>query len=139
MDRKTCTKCLKDLCTSAFNTRSVSHDGLSSRCTKCLREDAAERYASNPEKYLSKVRNKKYGISDEFYEHLVSSHNGVCAICGGLSNDKYGLHVDHDHKSGVVRGLLCNLCNRGLGNFKDNPELLRNAIEYLNIVTMEGK
>lgn len=52
----------------------------------------------------------------------------VCAICGG----KEKLVVDHDHETDKVRGLLCFFCNLGLGNFRDNPQLLKKAIEYLS-------
>jgi hypothetical protein len=50
-----------------------------------------------------------------------------CVICG----DTGALVVDHDHKTGVVRGMLCNHCNRGLGHFRDDPELLEFAAQYL--------
>ena len=55
--------------------------------------------------------------------------NHACAICGRVMKDK--LFLDHCHKSGKLRGLLCCTCNSGLGMFKDNPELLDNAIRYL--------
>lgn len=58
---------------------------------------------------------------------------GRCAICGTPEEDspKKRLHVDHDHGSNIVRGLLCGLCNTGLGQFKDDPARLYAAIEYL--------
>ena len=58
---------------------------------------------------------------------MVEQANG-CAICG---NSDKRLHVDHDHATGKVRGLLCMECNVSLGKFKDSPELLRKAIVYL--------
>ena len=58
--------------------------------------------------------------------------NGRCAICGKHQNKfKKALSVDHCHKKGIIRGLLCNSCNLGLGKFYDNCELLNNAIYYL--------
>jgi Recombination endonuclease VII len=63
---------------------------------------------------------------------LFERQNGTCAICGREEWEKVKvLGVDHDHKTGRVRGLLCTDCNMGLGKFKDDPALLRKAIKYL--------
>jgi hypothetical protein len=70
---------------------------------------------------------RRYGISLEVYEEILSRQGGVCAICGVDGS----LQVDHDHELGDVRGLLCRDCNIGLGHFLDRPELLRAAITYL--------
>jgi hypothetical protein len=71
-----------------------------------------------------------YGLGPGEYEALFAAQNGVCAICGAAR--RYRLNVDHDHKSGVVRGLLCRLCNgRLLTAARDKPEVLRNAADYL--------
>ena len=74
----------------------------------------------------------RYGISIAEYDALFSSQNGNCKICGRSQKDqKRKLAVDHDHKTGKVRGLLCDKCNKGLGQFEDNIELFQKAIEYL--------
>lgn len=73
----------------------------------------------------------KYGMSMDDYAALDARQNGVCAICGQPPNGKGALHVDHDHATGAIRGLLCFTCNSGLGNFHDDPELLRKAVRYL--------
>ncbi len=66
------------------------------------------------------------------FEARLASQGGGCAICGTKTPGGRGRFVvDHDHKTGVVRGLLCNLCNPALGLFKDNPSLLESAIRYL--------
>ncbi len=67
------------------------------------------------------------------YERLLAVQNGVCAICGNAPGDRHFgiLTVDHDHKTGKVRGLLYNECNVGLGRFKEDVALLGRAIEYL--------
>ena len=52
----------------------------------------------------------------------------LCCICG----EKQELVIDHDHRTGKVRGLLCGSCNKGLGFFKDNKKYLNSAIKYLN-------
>lgn len=65
-------------------------------------------------------------ISDEVLKELKATTH-ECVICG--SNET--LVVDHDHRSGKIRGMLCNHCNRGLGHFRDDPTLLEFAAQYL--------
>ena len=79
---------------------------------------------------------KKYGITIEEQEDMLRKQSGKCKICGKdiyLFGDTKSntAHVDHDHKTGKVRGLLCQECNTGLGKFCDNIEYLKNAIKYL--------
>ncbi len=69
-----------------------------------------------------------YGLSLEDYDRMVEGQNGQCAICGEVT-DK--LHIDHDHSTNKVRGLLCVLCNTALGKFKESKEILMQAIEYV--------
>lgn len=64
------------------------------------------------------------------FDEMVLAQNGVCAICGSAPNG-HPLHVDHDHTTGAVRGLLCQQCNTGLGNFRDDIALLDRAMQYL--------
>jgi hypothetical protein len=75
---------------------------------------------------------RNYGITAEDYDRMLSEQGGACAVCGGgpRGNHKY-LSVDHDHATGVVRGLLCTTCNPAIGMFKDDPALLRRAADYL--------
>ncbi len=96
--------------------------------------------ASNPDKlraYRRKANLKGlYGLTEEQFDALASQG---CAICGVRDGPEHRLHVDHDHTccpgskscGKCVRGLLCRSCNQGLGNFKDAPSLLREAILYL--------
>lgn len=72
-----------------------------------------------------------YGIDIENYLKILENQNGVCAICKKECKTKSRLSVDHNHETGMVRGLLCNRCNRAIGMFEDNPEILRSAIRYL--------
>ncbi len=72
----------------------------------------------------------KYSLSREAYQALLHAQGGVCAICG-IGPEK-PLRVDHCHDSLRVRGLLCDACNTGLGQFKDNADYLRRAIDYLS-------
>lgn len=75
-------------------------------------------------------RRRLYGLSDEDFQERLDEQNAVCAICGKKSGDR-SLAVDHDHVSGSIRGLLCSTCNTGIGGLKDDPELVRRAITYL--------
>ena len=66
-------------------------------------------------------------MTREDFEIMSNLQNNNCAICG----EEVKLHVDHCHKTGKIRGLLCRNCNTSLGKFKDSPEILQNAITYL--------
>ena len=76
---------------------------------------------------------KTFGITPEQYDQMLDSQGGRCAICGTDSHghNKGQWPIDHDHETGVVRGLLCHNCNVMLGQAKDNTDTLRKAIEYL--------
>lgn len=88
-----------------------------------------------PERVKEKDRNSRlkyeYGITAAEYDATLVRQGGVCRLCGKLNRDGRRLHVDHCHTSGEVRELLCDNCNRGLGSFADNPQLLRKAASYL--------
>jgi hypothetical protein len=73
---------------------------------------------------------REYGLSSLEFKEMLERQEHRCAICYESFNEKV-IYVDHNHETGEVRGLLCNLCNMGLGLFKDNTERLGNAIKYL--------
>ena len=75
---------------------------------------------------------RRYGITKEQYNLILAGQDFKCAICGKEYNWNKKLDVDHDHNTGKIRGLLCGNCNRGLGLFKDNKLIIKNAINYLN-------
>jgi hypothetical protein len=80
---------------------------------------------------------RDYGITQKQWLTLKAKQNHKCAICKiNLSQIKI-ITLDHDHKTGIIRGLLCNECNRSLGGFKDNIQLLQNAINYLQNKTIK--
>lgn len=82
-------------------------------------------------RFYSRVsRLRRYGLTVEEYETLLTEQDGVCAICKKAPKKKR-LHVDHDHDTGNVRGLLCFNCNFGLSWFKEEPRLLGKAKKYL--------
>jgi hypothetical protein len=81
-----------------------------------------------------------YGISATDYDKLLTLQHGVCAICKQQPQNGRGgkLHLDHDHTTGKIRGLLCHGCNIGIGNFKENPYVLANAIQYVQGYAMSA-
>jgi Recombination endonuclease VII len=101
--------------------------------------DAAWR-AANPERWALtrgkaalNHRCKKYGITSDEYHAMLSNQRKACAICRGDSpGTNHDWHIDHDHDTGKVRGLLCHHCNTALGHARDNPAILRAMIDYLN-------
>lgn len=80
---------------------------------------------------------RNYGITEAQLTEMKETQNNCCAICGstgfliGKNGHTEKLAVDHDHKTGKVRQLLCHNCNRGLGLFQDDAELLKRAATYL--------
>ena len=100
-------------------------------CKSCYKKHL---YVLNREKILKENQEsrwlRKYGLSATSYYRLLASQGGKCAICGRLSLNKL-LAVDHNHITGEVRGLLCQNCNTGLGQFSESPEMLDRAAEYL--------
>lgn len=84
----------------------------------------------------TRYRLKKYGITPEDYDAMYVRQEGKCAICrqpetNKLKGSTARLSVDHNHQTGKIRGLLCNLCNTGLGKFKDSCKLLKAAALYV--------
>jgi hypothetical protein len=73
---------------------------------------------------------RKFGLSLEEYDEMLASQGGGCAICQRKPR-KISLHVDHDPKSGRVRGLLCFSCNQALGSLRDDPDIVSSAVTYL--------
>lgn len=90
----------------------------------------------NPEAFRGYELKKNYGLSAKQYQEISEKQGHKCAICdqpeGYVIRGKVlSLAVDHDHKTGKIRGLLCAACNKALGLYKDSPDLLRRAIDYL--------
>jgi hypothetical protein len=100
-------------------------------CMKCHAEYHAQHYRKNKTRYRDNARRDhlraKYGLTLEQYDDLHKSQNGRCAIC---QSDRK-LNVDHCHKTGVVRGLLCWPCNTSLGKFNEDAAMLEAAARYI--------
>jgi hypothetical protein len=101
-------------------------------CRECHKKQCMVRWHSRTpiEKQATRVKSM-YGITAEEYKFMHQLQQGKCAICNEEPKTKRGLHVDHDHKTGKVRGLLCHGCNVALGSFKEDVALLNKAIEYI--------
>ncbi len=117
--------------------RSSRANGLNRRCKECTRKYAREYFHKNKERRSHLNRQDhlrtRYGIDLNDFNFLLAEQGGCCAICGSDSpgtNSQW--HVDHDHRTGVVRGVLCRFCNQGLGHFNDDTDVLETAIVYLN-------
>lgn len=80
----------------------------------------------------------KYGITLQDYDEMLERQDGGCAICGRPPRADISLHVDHDHGTGLVRGLLCFPCNNALGLMGDDPARLARAIDYLTTAPSPG-
>ena len=75
---------------------------------------------------------RKYGIGVEDYDRMFEAQGGVCAICRKPRPEERTLHVDHDHETGEIRGLLCFRCNNALGDFDEDFDLFQLAADYLD-------
>ena len=122
---KTCHACKRDKPVTEFNRCRSRTDGRAATCKACWGE--VNRNAT---------LQRKYGITAAEYDAILAAQSGCCAICGlpetlTRSDRTMKLAVDHDHATNAVRGLLCADCNNGLGRFRDDPELLRRAADYL--------
>jgi hypothetical protein len=106
------------------------------QCRTCVKAYVTAWQQRNRDRHSVYVRKTKlraeYGLTLDQHAALFAAQNGLCAICGSEPHETQGLAVDHCHQTGDVRGLLCHKCNRGIGYFKDSPERLRAAAEYLS-------
>lgn len=138
MDQKQCNACKIIKNTSEFYRPSPAQQKrrmkITSECKKCLIQ-RAKRYT---EKYrhtrvLKTYLKREFNITLEYYQELNERQNKACAICGiKAESARHGrLCVDHCHTTGIVRGLLCDTCNRAIGLLKDNIAICDKAAEYL--------
>lgn len=138
--RSDCKKCRKEKKLKGFKIRLVK------KCSKCNIEkpNTKEFFYISSKGYRQRTRSlcndchkiyynihhikKKYGLNKEDYQQMIISQNNLCKIC---NTESKRLVVDHDHNTGKVRDLLCDACNHALGQFKDNPDLIIKAANYI--------
>ena len=80
----------------------------------------------------------RYGVTPQQFDQMLAEQNGRCGICGVAESGARDWHLDHDHGTGLPRGILCVRCNGGLGQFADNPVILQSAISYLKKATLKS-
>ncbi|MFF5783072.1 endonuclease VII domain-containing protein [Streptomyces virginiae] len=113
---KYCRRCGEIKPHSEWDRNKTASDGLSTRCKACR---AIESRAGHLK--------RSYGMTEADRDEMITAQGGVCVICQeGLAE-----HVDHDHQTGKVRGVLCFSCNAALGQFKDRPDVMRRAAAYV--------
>lgn len=148
---KTCNVCKVELEKSKFFRSKISPDGLDYTCKECRKQRVYARRKANKSEYNAYMRKynneqipshnrylaeikRRYGCSKERYESMLSEQQNKCYVCSiEHKPDVYKgrLYVDHCHKTGEIRGLLCGGCNSMLGYAKDDIEVLQKAIDYL--------
>lgn len=146
---KVCSKCKVDKPHSEYFKDKVRKIGIRCKCKACCKEEiinwreknrseyndyAAMWRAKNPDKQHKAEIKRRYGLSIEDYNKMLVEQECKCAICGKQHNptkSRGRLFVDHDHKTGKLRQLLCGACNSALGYFLDDTRLLAEAIAYI--------
>ena len=129
---KWCARCRQELPTGAFGKNRSSRDGRTTYCLPChaaAGRETRDRAGGSRNYHLK----RRYGITAAEYDAMVEAQGGLCVLC----RERPPEHVDHDHMTGTIRGVLCSCCNQGLGNFRDSIATMRAAIDYLETTTWQ--
>lgn len=127
-----CPGCRTYQAVEVFGRNKATRDGRNVYCKPChnTKGRASRERAGGARNYHLMAR---YGITAAEYDAMVIAQDGLCKLC----RERPPQHVDHDHVTGEVRGLLCSCCNQGLGNFRDSVATLRVAADYLERTTWQ--
>lgn len=135
---RACCRCKEYKAAEGFGLDPQKPGRLRANCILCRRVMEKERRDRDPERATRKRFAQllwQYGLTREDYAAMLEAQKGACLICTrtqpGAGHDR--LVVDHDHATGRVRGLLCNNCNIGLANFREDPTRLASAVKYLDL------
>jgi hypothetical protein len=158
---KRCKKCGEVQALAEFYKHPGARDGRRPECKRCTNAIRLRRYRLNPEREIARVRawqqanpqrvkawaeknrdkrlkklreihlRNKFGLTPDEYDRILETQGGVCALCESPPTPGISLHVDHDHGTGEIRGLLCVRCNNALGLFREDPDLLKRAARYI--------
>ena len=136
MIQKTCKRCGQEKPVDAFASYGRSKDGLDYWCRICHNTHNNERRRRGWDKVLDDCKTyklkAKYDLTREQYTDMLEAQEYKCAICQSeIVPFTKQTHVDHNHETNKVRGLLCNKCNMGLGMFNDSWQLLSQVMNYL--------
>ena len=150
MELSKCTRCGETKSIALFSKDSRRKQGHGIWCKDCVTSYRKQHYLDNKSKINAQskayheshkeetsARGKRrrftqYGLTKEDFVSLLETQNYKCAVCeDGLSLEGKSTHIDHNHKTGEVRGILCPSCNLGIGKLKDNPDILDAAAAYL--------
>lgn len=138
-----CSVCKENKPASDFYKMSArKFNGLRPECKVCSAAKTKEYFEKNPEcrhYHNLKARLKDKGLTIEEFNQMVEDQGGGCAVCGQPEKASYKsmgdrqsrLSVDHDHKTGLVRGLLCSNCNTALGLLGEDVERMKKLMEYV--------
>lgn len=163
---KRCKKCGEVKHLDDFYAASGNRDGRRGECKECSLAARQRWYQANRDRSMAYVREwqranpdrvkawrrknrqrrleklreihlrNKFGLTPEEYDDILEAQGGVCALCAYPPTPGISLHVDHDHGTGEILGLLCVRCNNALGLFREDPDLLKRAARY---VTADAK
>lgn len=137
--KKICSMCGEWVPLELYKRSAETYAGYRSICIACRKVKEKTVYRQDQRKVRDRVRKYTYGITREDWDGMFDKQEGKCPICSSTLDPGVGTrqkrkgyaHIDHCHKTGKIRGLLCHMCNSGLGLFLDEPDRLRKAIEYL--------
>lgn len=101
------------------------------RINPIQRKRNREAYQRNPDAFRASMLRSRFGLAVDQYNHMVKEQHNRCAICKKRPAPPKRLCVDHCHQTGRIRGLLCSLCNLGIGHMQDDPQIVRAALHYL--------
>ena len=139
IETKLCRMCNRCLPAGEFWRAVGRRDGLQKYCKRCLGAYNHAHKKADPKRVWAQGLRHRYGLTQEAFDALLAAQGNRCGVCGGPPvGPGKTYHVDHDHQSGRVRGLLCQYCNVALGAARDNVDHLRALIRYLECSDYTG-
>lgn len=129
---QTCTVCFTTKPADNFPKRGGGRAGTRRDCKACVLARKKKWNHLNRDRTAAYSRKYNHGISSEDYNSNLLKQGEKCAVCKEGCSTGRRLAVDHDHDTGITRGLLCFPCNVSLGKLKDSPAILASALRYLH-------
>ncbi len=129
---KKCNACQNIKSLDEFVADSTKSDMKNPACKSCVKERSKAYRKKYPERLKNKWYKEQYGISLDIFESKIEEQGNSCEICKKEFNNTIIPCLDHNHKNGMIRGLLCKKCNSGIAFFNEDNEILLSAIGYLS-------